>query len=104
MSELINQYRAIKEKYPDALILFRVGDFYEAFEQDANTAANILGGLFLQTKNELGGTKLLSIPHYSLDTALLKLVKAGHKVAVCDQLEDPKACKGLAKRGITDVL
>lgn len=104
MSELLNQYKAIKDKYPDAIILFRVGDFYETFEADSKTAANFLGGLFLQTKNESGETLAFSIPYYSLDTALQKLVKAGHKVAVCNQLEDPKTTKGLVKRGITDVL
>jgi DNA mismatch repair protein MutS len=103
MSELLKQYKAIKEKYKEAIILFRVGDFYETFEKDAKTAANILGDLFLNTKAEEGKTTVFSIPHYSLDTALQKLVKAGHKVAICDGLEDPKTTKELVKRGVKDL-
>lgn len=104
MRELIVQYKAVKEKYPDALILFRVGDFYQTFEADAKIAANILGGLFLETKKEEEEITVFSIPHCSLEVALQKLVRAGHKVAICDQLEDPKTTKGSVKRGITDVL
>ncbi|HUC80376.1 MAG TPA: hypothetical protein VMR70_05635 [Flavisolibacter sp.] len=104
MSEIINQHKAIKEKYPDALILFRIGDCYQTFEADAKIAANIFGGLFLQTKREEEEITVFSIPHYSLEVALQKLVQAGHKVAICDQLEHPKTAKGLLKRGVTDML
>lgn len=98
MAPLMEHYHAIKAKYKDALILFRVGDFYEVFGEDALAATRVFGGLFMETKNEKGLTTGLSIPHYSLDTALHKLVKAGYRVAVCDQLEAPKA--GPMKRGV----
>lgn len=104
MTTILDQYKAIKLKYSDAIILFRVGDYYEAFEGDAVSAANILGGLFMETKNEEGELKMFSIPHHSLDIALQKLVRAGHKVGICDQLEDPKTAKGPVKRGVTDLL
>jgi DNA mismatch repair protein MutS len=99
MTPLMQQYQAIKAKYKDALILFRVGDFYEVFGEDAEAATKVFGGLFMSTKNKEGLTTDLSIPHHSLDTALHKLVKAGYRVAVCDQLEAPKA--GPMKRGVT---
>lgn len=100
---LLMQYRSIKARYKDAILLFRIGDFYEVFEDDAAAAAKVFGGLFMETKNDEALTTGLSIPHYTLDTALHKLVKAGCKVGVCDQLEDPKTTKGLIKRGVTDV-
>ena len=103
MSKLMQQYRAIKEKYPDTILLFRVGDFYETFGEDAKKAADILGGLFLETRNPEGEGTVFSIPYYSLHVALSKLIKAGYKVGICDQLEDPKTVRGLAKRGVTDL-
>lgn len=104
MTSLIQQYHAIKEKYKDALLLFRVGDFYEVFDKDAEAAANVFGGLFMETKNEDGVITGLSIPHHALAHVLHKLVKAGYKVGICDQLEDPKTAKGLVKRGVTEVV
>ena len=104
MTPLKQQYHSIKAKYKDALLLFRVGDFYEVFGEDAVAAATVFSGLFMETMNEEGITTGLSIPHFSLDTALHKLVKAGHKVGVCEQLEDPKTVKGVVKKGVTDVV
>lgn len=104
MTPLMQQYNAIKAKYKDALILFRVGDFYEVFGDDAEAAAKVFGGLFMETKDEEGLTTGLSIRHQALDTALHKLVKAGYRVAICDQLEDPKTAIGLVKRGVTEVV
>ena len=91
---LMKQYNAIKAKYPDALLLFRVGDFYETFGEDAKKAAKILG--IVMTKRGAGSeteTALAGFPHHSLNTYLPKLVKAGLRVAICDQLEDPKMTK-----------
>ena len=103
MNTLIQQYKAIKAKYPDAILLFRVGDYYEIFDEDAKTASNILG---LELKKGNGGKAVnhtVSFPHSSLDTHLGKLIKAGHKVAVCDQLEDPKKTTKNVRRGVTDL-
>ena len=101
----MKQYNAIKVKYPDALLLFRVGDFYETFGTDAVRAAKILG--IVQTKRGNGTeaeTALAGFPHHSLNTYLPKLVKAGLRVAICDQLEDPKLTKKIVKRGVTEVV
>ncbi|MBK7309368.1 MAG: DNA mismatch repair protein MutS [Sphingobacteriaceae bacterium] len=102
---LMKQYNSIKAKYPDAILLFRVGDFYETFGEDAIKAAKILG--IVQTKRANGsGThiELAGFPHHSLDSYLPKLVRAGYRVAICDQLEDPKMVKGIVKRGITELV
>lgn len=101
---LMQQYNAMKAKYPDALIVFRVGDFYETFGQDAITASHILG-ITLTARNN-GGSKieLAGFPHHSLDTYLSKLVRAGYRVAVCDQLEKPSKTKKLVKRGLTEIV
>jgi DNA mismatch repair protein MutS len=101
---LMGQYNKIKAKYPEALLLFRVGDFYETFGQDAITTANILG-IVLTARNN-GGSKLelAGFPHHSLDTYLPKLVRAGQRVAICDQLEDPKQTKNIVKRGVTELV
>ena len=90
MTTLMQQYTAIKSKYPDAILLFRIGDFYEAFNEDAKIVALHLGNtlIFSEPKEEV--TEMASLAHYSLDTALQKLVRAGYRVAVCDQLEAPK--------------
>lgn len=101
---LMGQYNRIKSKYPDALLLFRVGDFYETFGEDAVKTANILG-IVLTSRNN-GGSKieLAGFPHHSLDTYLPKLVRAGQRVAICDQLEDPSKTKKIVKRGVTELV
>jgi DNA mismatch repair protein MutS len=102
---LMKQYNAIKAKYPDACLLFRVGDFYETFGEDAVRAAAILG--IVLTKRANGSAayiELAGFPHHSLDTYLPKLVRAGLRVAICDQLEDPKLVKGIVKRGVTELV
>lgn len=102
---LMKQYNSIKAKYPDALLLFRVGDFYETFGEDAIKASKILG--IVQTKRANGAAsyvELAGFPHHSLDTYLPKLVKAGMRVAICDQLEDPKLAKKIVKRGVTELV
>ncbi len=102
---LMQQHRAIKQKYPDAILLFRVGDFYETFGEDAIVAAKVLGITLTKRNNGApNSSELAGFPHHSLDTYLHKLVKAGHRVAICDQLEDPKSVKGIVKRGVTDML
>jgi DNA mismatch repair protein MutS len=101
----MRQYYKIKEKHPDALLLFRVGDFYETFHEDAVKASNILG--IILTKRGAGSnseTKLAGFPHHSLNTYLHKLVKAGERVAICEQLEDPKQTKTIVKRGVTELI
>ncbi len=102
---LMKQYNAIKAKYPGALLLFRVGDFYETFGQDAVAASKVLD--IVLTKRGAGSAseiELAGFPHHSLDTYLPKLVRAGHRVAICDQLEDPKMVKGIVKRGVTELV
>lgn len=102
---LMQQYNSIKAKYPGALLLFRVGDFYETFGEDAIKAARILG--IVQTKRGAGSeseTALAGFPHHSLETYLPKLVRAGCRVAICDQLEDPKQTKTIVKRGVTELV
>ncbi len=101
----MKQYNAIKVKYPDALLLFRVGDFYETFGEDAIKTAGILG--IILTKRGAGSEseiELAGFPHHSLNTYLPKLVKAGERVAICDQLEDPKQTKTIVKRGVTELV
>lgn len=102
---LMKQYNGIKVKYPDALLLFRVGDFYETFGEDAIRASQILGITLTKRKNGAAAyIELAGFPHHSLDTYLPKLVKAGNRVAICDQLEDPKLTKKIVKRGITELV
>lgn len=102
---LMQQHRAIKKKYPDAILLFRVGDFYETFENDALIASKVLGITLTKRNNGAAqSTDLAGFPHHALDTYLHKLVKAGYRVAICDQLEDPRQAKGLVKRGVTDLI
>ncbi len=102
---MMQQHRAIKQKYPDAILLFRVGDFYETFGQDAVLASQILGITLTKRNNgAAASSELAGFPHHALDTYLHKLVKAGHRVAICDQLEDPKQAKGIVKRGVTDMV
>lgn len=102
---MMQQHRAIKQKYPDAILLFRVGDFYETFGQDAVLASQILGITLTKRNNgAAASSELAGFPHHALDTYLHKLVKAGHRVAICDQLEDPKLARGIVKRGVTDMV
>ncbi|SEM20285.1 DNA mismatch repair protein MutS [Chitinophaga rupis] len=102
---LMQQHNAIKAKYPDAVLLFRVGDFYETFNEDAVIAARVLGIVLTKRANGAASyVDLAGFPHHALDTYLHKLVKAGYRVAVCDQLEDPKSVKGIVKRGVTEMV
>lgn len=102
---LMGQYNSIKAKYPDALLLFRVGDFYETFGQDAIKTSQILGIVLTKRANgSASHIELAGFPHHSLDSYLPKLVRAGMRVAICDQLEDPKMVKGIVKRGVTELV
>lgn len=102
---LMQQHNAIKSKYPDAVLLFRVGDFYETFGQDAIIASKVLGITLTKRNNgAAASSELAGFPHHALETYLHKLVKAGYRVAVCDQLEDPKTVKGIVKRGVTELV
>lgn len=102
---LMKQYYSIKSKYPDAVLLFRVGDFYETFGEDAIRASSVLG--IVLTRRANGSASFIALagfPHHSLDTYLPKLVRAGYRVAICDQLEDPKLTKKIVKRGVTELI
>lgn len=102
---LMVQHNAIKAKYPDAILLFRVGDFYETFGQDAVKTSAVLGITLTKRNNgDENSSQLAGFPHHALDTYLHKLVKAGYRVAICDQLEDPKLAKGIVKRGVTELV
>ena len=102
---LMKQYNQIKAKYPDALLLFRVGDFYETFGEDAIKTSKILGIVLTKRANgSASHIELAGFPHHSLDTYLPKLVRAGQRVAICDQLEDPKMTKKIVKRGVTELV
>lgn len=102
---LMAQYNKIKGKYPDAILLFRVGDFYETFEQDAVTTSKVLGIVLTRRANGSASfVELAGFPYHSLDNYLPKLVKAGYRVAICDQLEDPKLTKTIVKRGVTEMI
>ncbi len=102
---LMKQYNAIKAKYPGALLLFRVGDFYETFGSDAIAASKVLDIVLTKRGNgSASEIELAGFPHHALDTYLPKLVRAGHRVAICDQLEDPRLVKGIVKRGVTELV
>jgi len=102
---LMKQYNSIKAKYPNALLLFRVGDFYETFSTDAILTSKILGIVLTKRANgSASSVELAGFPHHALDTYLPKLVKAGQRVAICDQLEDPKTTKNIVKRGVTELV
>jgi len=102
---LMQQHRAIKQKYPDAILLFRVGDFYETFGEDAIHASRLLGITLTRRNNgSASSSELAGFPHHALDSYLHKLVKGGFRVAICDQLEDPKLAKGIVKRGVTELV
>ncbi|MCS7228695.1 MAG: DNA mismatch repair protein MutS [Candidatus Kryptonium sp.] len=102
---LMRQYRKIKAQYPDAIVLFRMGDFYETFEEDAKITAKVLGiALTRRANGAAADVPLAGFPHHALDTYLPKLVKAGYKVAICEQLEDPKFAKGIVKRDVIEIV
>jgi DNA mismatch repair protein MutS len=102
---LMKQYNSIKAKHPDAVLLFRVGDFYETFGSDAVKVSSILGIVLTRRNNGSSGeTELAGFPHHALDTYLPRLVKAGNRVAICDQLEDPRFTKTIVKRGVTELV
>ncbi|MFN3133974.1 MAG: DNA mismatch repair protein MutS [Candidatus Kryptonium sp.] len=101
----MRQYRKIKAQYPDAIVLFRMGDFYETFEEDAKITAKVLGiALTKRANGAAADVPLAGFPHHALDTYLPKLVKAGYKVAICEQLEDPKLAKGIVKRDVIEII
>lgn len=101
----MKQHKDIKNKYPDAVLLFRVGDFYETFGEDAHISSRVLGITLTKRSNgSASAIELAGFPHHSLETYLHKLVKAGYRVAICDQLEDPKQTKGIVKRGVTELV
>ncbi|NNM15605.1 MAG: DNA mismatch repair protein MutS, partial [Bacteroidia bacterium] len=105
VTPLMKQYNSVKAKYPDAIVLFRVGDFYETFSQDAVTTAQILGIVLTKRANgSASEVELAGFPHHALETYLPKLVRAGQRVAICDQLEDPKTTKTIVKRGVTELI
>ena len=103
---MMQQFYSLKGKHPDALLLFRCGDFYETYSEDAVVAAKILGITLTQRSKSIKGeaTQMAGFPHHALDTYLPKLIRAGMRVAICDQLEDPKLTKKLVKRGITELV
>ena len=102
---LMKQFFATKAQYPEALLLYRVGDFYETFGEDAVKASKILGIVLTKRANGSGTyIELAGFPHHAIDNYLPKLVRAGYKVAVCDQLEDPKLTKKIVKRGVTELV
>lgn len=104
VTPLMKQYFSVKSKYPDAILLFRVGDFYETFGEDAITASNALGIVLTKRNNGGSDIELAGFPHHSMDTYLPKLVKAGFRVAICEQLEKPSPQKKIVKRGVTEVV
>jgi len=102
---LMRQYQQVKAKHPDTILLFRMGDFFETFEEDAKIAAKVLGITLTKRGNGAAGEiPLAGFPHHALDTYLPKLLKAGHRVAICEQLEDPKLAKGIVKRDVIEVV
>ena len=100
---LMKQYNSLKAQYPDTILLFRVGDFYETFGQDAIETSKLLG-IVLTKRGGGDENELAGFPHHAIDTYLPKFLRAGKRVAVCEQLEDPKMVKGLVKRGVTEVV
>ncbi len=105
LTPMMKQFLDLKAKHPDAVMLFRCGDFYETYSTDAVVAAEILGITLTKRANGKGKTvEMAGFPHHALDTYLPKLVRAGKRVAICDQLEDPKMTKKLVKRGITELV
>ena len=105
LTPMMKQFHDLKAQHPDAILLFRCGDFYETYCADAVTAAQVLG-ITLTRRNNKGqsSTEMAGFPHHALDTYLPRLIRAGYRVAICDQLEDPKLAKKLVKRGITELV
>ncbi|CAG0995677.1 partial DNA mismatch repair protein MutS, partial [Gammaproteobacteria bacterium] len=102
---LMQQYAQVKSRYPDTILLFRMGDFFETFDEDAKVTARVLGITLTRRGNGTAGeTPLAGFPHHALDAYLPKLLKAGHRVAICEQLEDPKQAKGIVKRDVIEVV
>ena len=102
---LMVQYDEIKSNYSDSILLFRMGDFYETFGQDATIASEILGIVLTKRSNgKASDVNLAGFPYHSLDNYLPKLIKAGHKVAICEQIEDPRQVKGIVKRKVIEVV
>lgn len=106
LTPMMAQFQSLKAKHPDAILLFRCGDFYETYMEDAVTAAGVLGITLTHRSNKgkVGAIEMAGFPHHALDSYLPKLIRAGHRVAICDQLEDPKLTKKLVKRGITELV
>ena len=105
ITPLMLQYRKVKDRYPDAIVLFRMGDFYETFEDDAKIASSVLSLTLTRRANGAASeVPLAGFPHHAINQYLPKLVKAGYRVAVCEQLEDPRLAKGIVKRDIVDVV
>ena len=102
MTPILRQFHDLKKKHPDAVLLFRCGDFYETYEEDAKECSYILG--ITLTKRNSDNTRMAGFPNHALDTYLPKLIRAGKRVAICDQLEDPKLTKKLANRGIKELV
>ena len=102
---VMKQFLEVKEKYKDSIVLFRMGDFYETFLEDAITTSKILGIVLTKRANgKAANVDLAGFPHHALDNYLPKLVKAGHRVAICEQVEDPKLAKGIVKREVVEVV
>src|SRR5437868_8988669 len=105
LTPLFKQYWEIKKQYPDVILMFRLGDFYEMFAQDAETAANALH-ITLTSREYMRGERIpmCGVPHHSVDRYVARLIAAGHRVALCDQMEDPRFAKGIVKRKVTRVV
>ena len=105
ITPLMQQYYEIKSQYPDSILFYRVGDFYETFADDAVVVSKVLGLVLTRKASGAGSyTNLAGVPHHAIDIYLPKMVAAGYKVAICDQLEDPKLTKKLVKRGVTELV
>ncbi|MBO4488007.1 MAG: DNA mismatch repair protein MutS, partial [Bacteroidaceae bacterium] len=106
LTPMMAQFRDLKNKYPDTVMLFRCGDFYETYAEDAITAAQVLGITLTHRNNKgnVASVEMAGFPYHALDTYLPRLIRAGHRVAICDQLEDPKLTKKLVKRGVTELV
>ena len=106
LTPMMAQFRDLKKKHPDAVMLFRCGDFYETYQEDAVTAAQVLGITLTHRNNKgaVASVEMAGFPYHALDTYLPRLIRAGYRVAICDQLEDPKLTKKLVKRGVTELV